>query len=149
MIFNITVGFIIPWIFGIYLFSKYLDIFLIIYPFASVVAFIFNTLGMSLGFWTIVPQRYEHIIALGSNIGLFPILGAYFIIVIHKKKYNLYAILIIFTLITTIIEFIIILLKYASYSQGWNIFHTFLSYLVAYIIGYFFYRFIINKNILQ
>ena len=148
MLFNIVFGLIIPWIIGIYLYRKSSNLFIVIYPFGCTVAFIFNTLGLYFGFWSINPLKFNHINALITNLGAFPIIGTLFVYLVHKTTYNNIILIIIFTISTTMIEFILILFKRAVYGSGWNLFYTFISYLTAYTLGYIFYHFVTNKKII-
>lgn len=148
MIFNIVVGFIIPWIFGILLYLKVPSVFLVIYPFGCVISYFINTIGVYFGFWSIVPHNLDYFAFIPINLGLFPITGTYFIFFIHKKTYNHILLVVSFVMFSTTLECIVIALKRAVYGSGWNLFYTFASYSFAYILGYLFYNLVKRKGIL-
>ncbi|WP_261133702.1 CBO0543 family protein [Bacillus sp. Marseille-Q3570] len=134
---NIIFGLIIPWIPGIYLIKKDLKIFLLIAPFASVVAFTFDVLGFHMEFWRISPEReIETVAALPMYLGVYPILAAYLFFFIKRSHLNRWILIFAVTLITTIIEFIGVSIDMVHYFNGWNIFWTFVSYLLAYLVSY-------------
>jgi len=58
MTFNIIIGFLIPWILGIYLCNKEKKLFLVIYPFGCTISYIINMIGVYFKFWGIAPYKY-------------------------------------------------------------------------------------------
>ncbi|MDR5658368.1 hypothetical protein RH915_02585 [Serpentinicella sp. ANB-PHB4] len=85
MLLNTVLGFIIPWIFGVWLILKYKKLVFIIYPFSSVVSHTFNSFGFHAGYWKVTPIDYGVFSALPFDLGLFPLLGYYLIYVISKQ----------------------------------------------------------------
>lgn len=148
MIFNIFVGFVIPWIFGIFLYLRVPSIFLVIYPFGCVVSYLINTIGITFGFWSIIPHSLNCFAFIPINLGIFPITGTYFTFFIHKKTYNHIFLITSFSMFSTALECVVIVLKRVVYGSGWNLFYTFISYLFAYILGYLFYNLVKRKGIL-
>ncbi|MCB2295776.1 hypothetical protein LGK95_20075 [Clostridium algoriphilum] len=100
MIFNIFIGFIIPWISGIIFYFTDRKILFIIAPFSSAVAFVVNSFGFYYGFWTIAPHTYGKFSTIPFELGLYPILSVYLIHYINKTKINRYLLIIIATLFT-------------------------------------------------
>ncbi|WP_311775166.1 CBO0543 family protein [Alkalihalobacillus sp. TS-13] len=144
---NTIFGLIIPWITGIYLIKKDLKILLLMAPFASVVAFTFDVLGFHLKFWRISPEReIETIVALPMYFGVYPILAAYLFFFIKRSDLNRWIWIFAVTLITTIIEFIGVLIGMVHYFNGWNICWTFVSYLLAYLVCYWYFL-ILKKHV--
>ncbi|MGH4051257.1 MAG: CBO0543 family protein [Clostridium sp.] len=139
MILNILVGFIIPWVFGIILYFKDKKIVLIIAPFASMLAYTVDEC-FHLEFWSLAPFNInDDYTSLSVQLGLFSILGCYMIYYITKNMINAYFIIMFFTVITTILEYLGVLFNVVSYRNGWNIGWTFLSYLIPYLLVYWFY----------
>lgn len=139
MIFNIIVGFIIPWISGIVFYFKNRKILFIISPFSSAIAFIVNLAGPFCGFWSIYPYRYGVFSSIPFDLGLYPILSVYLIYYINKTKINPYLLIIIATIFTTLLELFGILTGRVIFSNGWNLSFTFISYLIPYLLNYWFY----------
>jgi hypothetical protein len=140
MVTNIVLGFIIPWIFGIYLYKKNKKIILLISPFASVTAFLSNLFGFYFGFWHVTPiLKEETLTVLPMCIGLYSVLGSYLIYFIQKKKITPTVLILLFSVFTTLFELFFVLTGKVIYENGWNIYWTFISYLIPYIIGYWYY----------
>ncbi len=73
------------------------------------------------------------------DLGIYPILSVYLIHYINKAKFNPYLLIMIVTIFTTFLEWLGILSGKVLYSNGWNIGLTFFSYLVPYLLNYWFY----------
>ena len=139
MIFNIVVGFIIPWISGIVFYFIDRQTLFIIAPFQSAIAFTLNSIGLFYGFWSIYPHKYGKFSTIPFDLGTYPIISVYLIHYINKTKNNPYLLIIIATLCTTLLEWFGILTGRIIYSNGWNLSFTFISYLIPYLLNYWFY----------
>lgn len=139
MIFNICVGFIIPWISGIVFYFKDRKVLFIIAPFSSTIAFTLNSLGFFYRFWSIYPHTYGKFSTIPFDLGVYPILNVYLIHYINKTKTNPYLLIIIATIFTTLLEWGGVLTGKLIYSNGWNLSFTFISYLIPYLLNYWFY----------
>ena len=140
MIINIVLGFIIPWVFGVILYFKDKKTLLVIAPISSVLAYTVNEFCFHLNFWRLVPVNInDDLTSVSVNLGLYPIFGCYFIYYISRKHIKPYLIILIFTLATTIFEYIGVLFNLVTYGNGWNIGWTFLSYLIPYLLIYWYY----------
>lgn len=140
MILNIILGFIIPWIFGVILYFKDKKIVLIIAPFSSILAYIINELCFHLNLWRVVPVNInDDYTSMSVNLGLYSVLGCYLIYYISRKRLNSYLIILIFTIATTILEYLGLLFHLVAYGNGWNIGWTFLSYIIPYLLIYWYY----------
>ncbi|WP_026881369.1 hypothetical protein [Clostridium akagii] len=140
MILNIILGFIIPWIFGVLLYFKDKKTLLVIAPFMSVWAYIVNEALFDLDFNRFAPLINDDITTMTINLGLYPILGCYLIYYIQIKKTSPYIIIMIFTFMTTVAEYLGLMFGMVTYNNGWNIGWTFLSYIPPYITGYWYYH---------
>jgi hypothetical protein len=140
MVINIVIGFIIPWIVGIYLYKKNRRMVLIIFPFASVLAFLANLFGFYFEFWKMTPVLKEATLTvLPLCVGIYPVLGGYLIHMIQQKKASPIFLILIFSLFTTFLELLFVIQGRVIYDNGWNIYWTFISYLIPYGIGYGYY----------
>ncbi|MCF8566990.1 hypothetical protein LLE49_19910 [Alicyclobacillus tolerans] len=117
MVLNIVCGLFLPWILGVYLYHKHPLTVLTVAPFASVVSFVINTFGFALEFWSLnPPMRIETLSALPLDIGLYPVLGCWYIILVHR--YKRFAFLTVtFALGTTLLEGLGVALGHASYGK--------------------------------
>jgi hypothetical protein len=139
MILNIILGFIIPWVFGVILYFKDKKTLLTIAPLASMLAYTVDEC-LHLEFWRLAPLNInDDYTSLSVELGLFSILGCYLIYYISRKHINPYLIILIFTIVTTIFEYLGVLSNLVVYSDGWNIGWTFFSYLIPYLLIYWYY----------
>ena len=105
-------------------------------PLASVVSFLINAVGFGLELWNLAPYtRIETLSALPLNIGLYPVLGCWCIVLIRRFGRSM-SLLLIFSIGTTLLEGFAVLIGHASYGNGWNLGWTFISYLGAYVLVY-------------
>lgn len=81
------------------------------------------------------------------NLGLYPILCCLFICSIHYKKMSTLITFLVFTLGTSFLESLIVLLGKLEYRNEWNIYWSSVSYLMAYLILYGYYK-LVRKLIL-
>ncbi|WP_396020855.1 CBO0543 family protein [Bacillus sp. SD075] len=139
MLFHIIIGFILPWILGIYLFNNHRRLFIIFYPFGSTISFLINKIGFSY-FW----KMDNHLNSISYDMGLYPIACCLFIYIIHFKKMSTLITFLIFTLGTNFLEHLIVLLGKLDYRNGWNIYWSAASYLLAYLIVYVYYKLVIK-----
>jgi len=139
MLFNIIVGFLIPLISGIVFYFKDRKVLFIIGPFQSAIAYTVNSIGVFYGFWSIYPHQYGKFSTIPFDLGLYPILSVYLIHYIDKTRLNQYLLIIIATIFTTMLEWFGILTGRLVYSNGWNLMFTFISYLIPYLMNYWFY----------
>ena len=146
MIINIMLGFIIPWALGLIILKKNIKIIIIFAPFASMVAFMLNDLGTSLGFWDLEPiiNEDESASALPLNLGIFPVIACLMIYLLLHSNINRIILIISTGIFITTLEAISKAVGYCHYNNGWNIFYTFLSYLTALLLVYLYERFVIK-----
>lgn len=135
MLFHIMVGFILPWVLGFYLFRNQTMLFIIFYPMGSATSFLINEIG-STYFW-----KMDKVLALiWYDLGLYPIACCLFICGILLKKMSTLITLLVFTLGTNFLELLTVLLGKLEYQNGWNIYWSIVSYLLAYLIVYGYYK---------
>lgn len=149
MLLNIIIGFIIPWIFGWILYFKNKKILYTIFPFQSMVAYTIIMLEIDIGFWKLSPDNYFALPAIPFCLGLYPISASYLIYFISKSKVNPCLLIALFTALTTVSEWLGIIIDKVHYKNGWNIFFTFLSYLLPYILCYIYYLWLKKNKILD
>ncbi len=139
MRFNILMGFVMPWFFGIILFKKQKKLLRIV-PFVCVISTLVCIWGDYYKFWIVKPKikRKQYLTTMPYNLGLYPILSVVMVNRINKTKQGLLLVF-IFTLFTTIAEYGMVLLKKVTYKNGWNILKTYISYLIPYYLVYRYY----------
>ncbi len=98
-----------------------------------------NVIGFYFDFWHYKPvfQKIETISAMPLDVGLFAVLGTLLIYTCIKRPFGIhpFVALLVFSLFTTLMEYVVLKFDLVTYSNGWNIGWTFISYFVAYLIG--------------
>ena len=140
VLYNIILGFIIPWIFGMILLTKDWNMMVFTFPFASMISFFVNTLGFYY-FWDLTPifKREQSLSRLPTEIGLYPILSCYLIYYIKSTSVHPVVLILLFALFTTMLEYLAVVRGKVIYRNGWNIYFTLLTYLGPYMLVYFYY----------
>jgi hypothetical protein len=133
-------GFLLPWLFGIYLIKRDKHTLLTIAPASVAIAFIFNEVAFYLGWWHLQPENLELLCALPFNLGMYPIMGAYMIHIAKRFSINGLLLITIVPLLLTCLEWIYVLFGRLAYGNGWNIGWTFVSYALGYTILYGYFR---------
>ncbi|UOQ46419.1 hypothetical protein MUN89_08625 [Halobacillus salinarum] len=134
MLFIIIIGFIIPWIPGIYLYKKAPKIFFTTAPITALIAVTINQLGIHMGLWKVHPMpRVVLLDSIFLDLGIFPVVGALFTYFVYYKAYNRYLIHFLFIGGMTAIEYVALLTGTVSYDDEWNILLTLLIYLGGFI----------------
>lgn len=149
MLYHIILGFIIPWIFGVYLYKKHMKLMVLFFPIGSVIAFLINDLGVNF-FWRFEPSLVNISLAgMPYDLGFYPIASVFFIIIIHHNKLNLKTALFVFVLGTTLLEFITVMQNKVFYRNGWNTFGTACSYLISYFMVFVYYQLLRELKVIE
>lgn len=150
MILNMILGFVIPWMFCImHLYKRDKLLLLLIAPPTSVLAYVINTFTFYFGFAEVFPfPNPKNIASLPFSLGLYPISAGYLIFFIRKYK-KPYFIIFLMTLSITFLEWIYVYLGRVVYGNGWNIYFTFLSYLIPYFLVYGYYKYLRKLSLIK
>ncbi|SCZ06020.1 hypothetical protein [Alkaliphilus peptidifermentans] len=149
MLLNYIIGFIVPWIISIKYIMKNLNIFIVIAPIGTVFAYTINTWAYHSHYWKVSPERFNYYSTLPYDLGLYPVYACLMIVFIKNKKANPYFIVLIASIIITFLEYIALMMDIVIYTNGWNIFFTFISYLLPLLLVYWYYLLAIHRNILK
>lgn len=151
MTINILLGFVVPWMFGFILWRKAPIIIYLICPFTSIVSALFNDIGYHLSFWDFTPkiENDETLSALPLDLGLYPVMASYMIYWIVKNNQHAWMKLAVFALFNTTLEFIGLHYGKVEYGNGWNIGWTFVSYTLALLLVYLYYRLLCRHGIMD
>ncbi|MGO4108181.1 CBO0543 family protein [Paenibacillus sp. YAF4_2] len=139
MIFNIIVGFIIPWLcFVLAPLPNKLKLVLRVLPISSLMAFLLNDLFVKHGFWIVKPifDENESYSAIPYNLGLYPVLGIFLIYFIERRTWSSVVFICIWSIGITVAEYVLVEMGRVVYDNGWHIIWTFTSYIVAFSIVY-------------
>ncbi|EKD94251.1 MAG: hypothetical protein ACD_26C00150G0003 [uncultured bacterium] len=136
---GILLTFILPWCLGIILYFKDKKIIATIVPFASMLGYTFNTIGLEGGFFSSLSSMPPHIAFILGNIGLLSIESCVLIYSIRHTKIKPFFWLFIITIIATLIDVIFIHIGILTYRNGWNIPCTILGYFISFNIIYLYY----------
>lgn len=108
-------------------------------PLQSTIAYTINAVGFYYGYWDVYPFGNQVIVHVLFDIGIYPALSVWMIYFIKRCKINAFVLILIFAIATTIIEGLGIMIGRITYGHGWNIGLTFISYLIPYLLNYWYY----------
>lgn len=150
MLINILLGFVFPWIFGIWLYLRSPKIVLTIGPFASVLSYIVNVWGIYNHYWILTPVlEVKTASVLPMNLGIFPVIACFTYFLIFRTRTQPVLWILFFSVAQTLLESIAYSFGKVQYFNGWNIGGTFLSYLIPAIITYIYFVLLISKGVLE
>ncbi|WP_209124702.1 hypothetical protein [Alkalihalobacillus sp. BA299] len=149
MLFNILLGFIIPWVILLFALRNHLKLVILFTPIGAVIAFLFNEVGFQY-FWGMKPiYKNVTLSALPINLGVFSVMACFICYFFTKRKVNPLVLILVFSLILTVIEWIVVVYEILFYFNGWNIGWTYLSYVLAFVLTYGYYVLLVKYNILR
>lgn len=138
MILNVIVGFVLPWIFGAWLLIKNWKLLYPFFPAAVALASVINNVGFNY-FWLLSPQfRNVAFSAIPFDLGLFPVSACFVLYFVYKKGARPWPLIFLNAILLTTLEWILKEQGRVIYSNGWNVFWTFFSYLIPIIILYWY-----------
>lgn len=147
MLFNWLIGFVIPWIFGIYLLRKDFIHIVRIGPAAGLIAFLFSDIGYYMEWFQISPFRSGSLSFVPYNLGIYIILPSYMVYLINRaKKLPAFLAICAFSIVKTILEAVLVYTGKVIYLHGWNLIWTFVSYVLACSATYMIYLFIASTE---
>lgn len=136
MIGNILLGMVIPIIMGVWILRRNFTILIQYYPLGVAISSCINNVGFNY-FWNILPNtRNQSYAALPMDLGIYPIAGCLMMYAILVKGANPWLAILVASLSLTLIEWVAKMMGHVIYFNGWNIFWTFLSYLLPFVIAY-------------
>ncbi len=140
MIINFIMGFLVPvLVVAFHLYKREPGIVILVGSFTAVLAFLINEFGYYFSFWKVLPYELGSFAVLPFILGLYPSLASYMVYLI-KKYGNPLSHTLLMTVFTTILETIYVWTGMAEYGNGWNLFWTFISYLVPFTVVYIYFR---------
>lgn len=151
MITNIIFGFVIPWIYGIYLYKKSPIIVWLFCPISAAISALINDIGYHLEFWDFTPliQNDETLSALPLDLGLYPVLASSLIYWITKNKRHPLLKIAVICFLTSVLEYVGHVFGKVKYGNNWNIGWTFCSYLLAFGLVYLYYKLLLRYGVLK
>ncbi|WP_078427143.1 hypothetical protein [Alkalihalobacterium alkalinitrilicum] len=149
MLFNFVLGLLFPWILLLYVLRKHTKYIILFAPIGASLAFFFNELGFQY-FWGMKPI-YKNITfsALPLNLGIYPVLSSFIGYFFTKRKVHPFVWILGFSLTLTIFEWLFEVYGIVFYINGWNIFWTYVSYVLAFALIYGYYRLLVKYSIIR
>ncbi|MCP1184437.1 hypothetical protein [Paenibacillus sp. 1781tsa1] len=136
MLGNILLGMVVPILLAVWILRRNLKILVIYYPLGVAIASCINNVGFNY-FWNILPNtRNQSFAALPMDLGIYPIAGCLMMYAILVKGTKPWVAILVSALSLTLLEWIAKMLGHVIYFNGWNIFWTFLSYLLPFVLAY-------------
>ena len=147
---TILIGFILPWIIGAVLYFKDSRVIAVISPISCAIAFILNTLGIILGYFSPqVDNINQYLISCITNIGLFSIEPCILIFAIRHTRIKPLYLIILATVFASIIDLILLSAALLVYQKGWNIIWSIIGFFISFYIIYLYYLLLKKHNIFQ
>ncbi|WP_433921031.1 hypothetical protein [Paenibacillus taichungensis] len=142
LLWNIVLGFIIPVVIGGWILRKNLNILIVFYPLGVATSAFINSVGFNF-FWNILPNtNNQSYAALPMDLGILPDFWLSDDVHHSCKGIKSWPVILLTSVILTLMEWFAKESGKILYFNGWNIYWTFLSYLVPLILvfsyGYFF-----------
>lgn len=143
-------SFVIPWIIGILIYLRDHKTILTIAPFSSMLSFILNIPGVDYGLFypaqilNIKPQT----LSILANFGSLCILPCMFIYSVRHLRIKPVYLVVIYSAIGTVFDLLLIALRILIYDNGWNIFFSFITFLISLYIVYLYYLWLKKLNMI-
>ncbi|SFE40241.1 hypothetical protein SAMN05216378_3001 [Paenibacillus catalpae] len=137
MIFNVSIGFIIPWLcFLIAPLPNKIKLVLRVFPISGLMAFVLNDFFVKHGFWIVKPivDENESYSAIPYNLGLYPVWAIFLIYFIERRSWSPAILIGIWSIGITFAEYVLVEIGRVLYDNGWHVLWTFISYVVAFTI---------------
>lgn len=136
MLGNWIVGMVIPLLIGAWILRRNYRLVLIYFPLGVAVSTCINSVGFNY-FWNILPHtRNEAYAALPMDLGIYPITGRIMMYMILVKHTRPWPSIFVTALLLTLIEWTAKLMGHVEYFNGWNIFWTYWSYFLPFVLAY-------------
>ncbi|ARI77916.1 hypothetical protein HM131_14130 [Halobacillus mangrovi] len=147
---NVLCGLLLPGIIIGYLFKKNPPLITLMYPIGVAIAFVGSDWGFGF-FWDVSPT-FEHNPSLSAfpyKIGYFPLLSCLFGYIKVKEIVKTPLLIFLFSFITTFMELLAVWSGKILYSNGWNIFWTFVTYLAGFIVAFLYIKILKKYKVLR
>mgnify|MGYP005853844677 CR=1 FL=1 len=135
MTFIIIVGFVLPWITGIFLYKKSPKIFYTTAPITALIAVVLNQAGIHVGLWKVNPMPSVMLLdSLFLDLGIFTLSGAWFTYMLVYKTIKPIWVYSLFIGGMTILEGMALLKGTLTYDDEWSFFYTFFMYVGGFLV---------------
>lgn len=136
MLVNWVFGMLIPLLLGAWILRRHYRLFVFYYPLGVAISACINSIGFNY-FWNIMPHtRNEAFAALPMDLGIYPVTGCIMMYLILVKNAKPWPSIVVSALLLTLIEWIAKMMGYVVYFNGWNIFWTYWSYFLPFVLAY-------------
>lgn len=131
---NVLLGLLIPWVILIYFYKKSPLLVILMYPLGVTISFVANDWGFLL-FWEVEPvYNNPSLSAIPISVGYFPLITALFAYIREKKAIDTWKLILLFSILTTFIELLVLWSGKIHYYNGWNILWTYFTYLAGFVV---------------
>ena len=147
---TVLFGFIIPWVIGTIIYFKDNRVIILIAPFSCALAFIFNDLGIALGYFH--PSVYNfnpYLLTEIMNIGLFTIEPCVLIFAKRHTRMKTIYLLVLITIFASSIDLILFLTSMLIFEKGWSVIWSVIWFFITFNIVYLYYLLLKKLNIFQ
>lgn len=150
LLITLIIGFLIPFTIGIFIYLKDFRVIMLIAPIACAVAFILNTLGIVLGYFSPTVDNINPYLITGiTNVGLFSLEPCILIFAVRHSKIKPIYLLLLITIFSLLIDLALLSTNFLIYENGWNIIYSFIMFLISFLIVYLYYLLLKKLNIFE
>ncbi|WP_145330907.1 hypothetical protein [Paenibacillus xylanexedens] len=136
MLGNWVLGMLIPLLLGAWILRRHYYLLVLYFPLGVAISACINSVGFNY-FWNIMPNtNNQSYAALPMDLGIYPITGCIMMYMILVKKARPWPSIFISALVLTLIEWCAKLFGHVVYFNGWNIFWTYWSYFLPFVLAY-------------
>ena len=143
ILFNLTVGLLIPWIIAIIFCRRTPLLFLTVAPVMALLSITLNQIGMEMKFWTLHPEtKYLIFNSINIDFGFNPASAVLFTFMIYMKQWKRWIVYLGFLIFLTGAEELAVIFNKVKYGSHWNIFYTCIAYLLGLILVDLYFHFL-------
>jgi len=140
LLLNWIIGFLIPWIGGVFLIKLDKYAMIIAFPAAGLISLLFNDYGIYMKWWLLTPKEMESVLTIPFNLGIYPVTACLMLCWIRHTRIAHALAVVLSSVLLTAMELILVALGTLHYGKGWNVGWTTLSYILALSLVYGYYR---------
>ncbi|MFQ3544601.1 hypothetical protein Q7A53_10965 [Halobacillus rhizosphaerae] len=112
-------------------------------PFVALLSITLNQIGMALKFWTLYPEtNYLIFNSINIDFGFNPAMAVLFTFIIYIKQWKRWIVYLGFLIFLTGSEKLAVIFNKVKYDDHWNIFYTFIAYLLGLILADIYFHFL-------
>ncbi|MBB6635835.1 CBO0543 family protein [Cohnella thailandensis] len=143
MTFHVLVGFVLPWLVGVFFIKKASKTMLLVFAVTAFLALLFNDIGAYAKWWEMTPHEMESITTIPYSLGVYPIILTLMYRYVLPRIHPVWFVLLT-ALVLTLFESALVLSRRIEYHDGWNVGWTYVSYVLSVSIVFIYARLLLK-----